>query len=62
MTIHTKNLQILMTEMYKTHVTVSPIVMKEIFMERENMYNLRNDNEFEIPRMRTVVYGSETIR
>ncbi len=35
--------------------------MKEILTERENMYSLRNNNEFEIPRIRTVIFG-DTIR
>ena len=33
-TIHAKNLQILMTEMFKTKEKLSPPFMKEIFRER----------------------------
>ncbi len=62
LTIHAKNLQTLLTEVFKTHKHLNPNFMKEIFTERENMYNLRNNNEFEIPRVRTVNFGSETIR
>ena len=61
-TIHKKNLQILMTEMFKTHNNMNPPFMNEIFRERENVYNLRNNNEFVLPRIRTVNFGSETIR
>ena len=61
-TIHAKNLQTLLTEVFKTHKNFNPNFMKEIFTERENMYNLRNNNEFEIPRIRTVIFGSKTIR
>ena len=33
--------------------------MKKLFSERKNTYNLRNDNEFMLPRAKT--YGTETI-
>ena len=36
--------------------------MKEIFCERTVTYNLRNNNEFLLPRVRTTSYGSETIK
>ena len=36
--------------------------MTEIFKERENMYSLRNGNEFEIPKIKTVIFGSDTVR
>ena len=39
-TIHTKNLQTLMTEIFKTHYNMNPPFMNEIFIERENMYNI----------------------
>ena len=40
---------------------MNPLFMNEIFRERENMYNLRNNNEFVIPRIKTVNFGSESI-
>ena len=46
-TIHTKNLQLLMTEMYKTKNDLNPSLMQEIFCENESHYNLRNINECE---------------
>ena len=61
-TIHTKNLQTLMTEIFKTQNSMNPPFMNEIFRERENMYDLRNNNEFVIPRIKTVNFGSESIR
>ena len=61
-TIHKENLQILMTEIFKTRNNMNSSFMNEIFRERENMYNLRNNNEFVLPRIRTVNFGSETIR
>ena len=36
--------------------------MKEIFCERSVVYNLRNNSEFLTPRVRTVSYGTDTIK
>ena len=44
--IHAKNLQTLMIEMFKTKKNINPPFMKEIFCERTITYNLRNNNEF----------------
>ena len=61
-TIHTKNLQILMTEMYKTRNGLSPSFMLEIFCDNTAYYNLRNNNEFFQPRVRSVNNGTESFR
>ena len=61
-TIHTKNLQILMTEMYKTKNGLNPSSMQEIFRENTTQYNLRNNNEFTQPRVRSVSNGTEIVR
>ena len=61
-TIHTKNLQLLMTEIYKTKNDLNPSFMQEIFCENESHYNLRNNVEFVQPRVRSVGNGTESIR
>ena len=61
-TIHTKNLQILMTEMYKTKNELNPLFMQEIFRENTTRYNLRSNNEFTQPRVRSVCNGTESVR
>ena len=61
-TIHTKNLQILMTEMYKTKNGLNPSFMQEIIRENATHYNLRNNNEFTQPRVRSVINGTESVR
>ena len=61
-TIHTKNLQLLMTEMYKTKNGLNPSFMQDIFCENTIHYNLRNNNEFTQPRVRSVSYGTESVR
>ena len=61
-TVHQRNLQYLMTEMYKTKNGLNPALMREIFCEHARQYNLRNSNDFSLPRIKTVTYSSETIR
>ena len=61
-TIHTKNLQILMTEMYKTRNGLNPLFMQEIFCDNTTYYNLRNSNDFFQPRVRSVNNGTESVR
>ena len=60
-TIHTKNLQILMTEMYKTKNELNPLFLQEIFRENTTRYNLRN-NELTQHRVRSVSNGTESVR
>ena len=48
--------------MFKTKENINPPFMKEIFRERNTTYNLRNNNEFMLPRAKTVTYGTETIK
>ena len=52
----------LMTEMYKTRNNLNPSFMQEIFCENMTHYNLRNNNEFIQPRVRSVNNGSESVR
>ena len=59
--IHVKNLQLLMTEIYKTKSGLSPPFMKDIFTERNTGYNLRHGNDSQIPKVHTTTYGIETI-
>ena len=60
--IHAKNLQTLLIEMFKAKENINPPFMKENFCERTVTYNLRNNNEFLLPMVRTTSYGSETIK
>ena len=59
---HQKNLQVLMIEMFRTKHGLNPPFMKEIFYQQTNQYNLRNDSDFNLPRVSSVIYGSETVR
>ena len=61
-TIHQKNVQLLMTEMFKTTNNLNPSFMDEIFLKRSVTYNLRNANTFLLPMVHTVNYGTESVR
>ena len=52
-TIHDKNLQPLMTEIFKTQHSLSPTFMKEIFVSKNNYYDLRNEHPIKLSRLPT---------
>ena len=51
-----------MTEMYKTINGLNPSFMLEIFYENARHYNLRNNNEFVQPRVKSFSNGTESVR
>ena len=55
------NLQLLVTEIYRTKMNINPSFMKEIFVEREIQYNLRVMNSVYARKPRTTAYGLETV-
>ena len=59
--IHVKNLQLLMTEINKTRTGLSSPFMKDIFAERNTGYDLRHGNDSQLPKVHTTTYGIETI-
>ena len=59
--IHIRNLQLLMTEIYKTKWELNPSFMKEIFVEKHSPYGLRGCHNLLLPQARTTCYGLETI-
>ena len=61
-TIHQRNLQRLAIEMFKVKKHISPLPMQELFIEQVHIRDLRNKRSWEIPKVRTVGYGTETIR
>ena len=56
-----KELQLLMTEIYKTRSGLSPPFMKDIFAVRNTGYDLRQGNDLQLPKVHTTTYGIETI-
>ena len=61
-TIHTRNIQILATEMYKVYNNKSPDFVCQLFSKSNVTYNLRNVIDFERPTVNTVWWGTETVR
>ena len=55
--IHIKNLQLLMIEIYKTKSGLSPPFMKDIFTERNTVYVLKHGNDSQLPKVNTIRYG-----
>ena len=62
MTIHHRNIQKLAIEMYKIKNDLSPMPMKDIFKKYVNTHDIRNNRCWEISKVITVFYGTETIR
>ena len=62
-TIHHRNIQKVGIEMYKIKHRLSPIVMEQIFPDRNyNGPNTRSQNDFEIPHINSVKLGQESLR
>ena len=59
--IHHRNIQNLAIELYKVKNNLAPEIIKELFALRENSYELRNNTDFTIERVRTVNYGTESL-
>ena len=58
----TRNLQILITEMFKVKIGESPSIMHEIIQtDDSNNFNLRKNRGFKSDNPKTVYYGTETI-
>jgi len=60
--IRVKNLKVMLTKVFKTKSDQNADFMREVFPLRNNSYNLRYNNEFLQPKVKTVSYGMETIR
>ena len=59
--IHQKNIESLAIEINKFQAGLTPPIMSNLFVTRENNYNLRNFQELESLLRRTVIFGTETI-
>ena len=59
--IHTRNLKMLATEMFKGYQSMSPPIFSELFRGRDICYNLRSNSNFAVPNVKSVFHGSESI-
>ena len=60
--MHDRNLQKLAIEMYKVKKDLFPLPMQELFINQTNTYDLRKNRNWQVPDVKTVAYGLETIR
>ena len=60
-TVHTRNLRIVATEIFKACRNISPPIFSEIFHGPDLNYNLRINSDFLMPNIRSVFHGSESI-
>ena len=61
--IQDRNLRTLAIDMYKIYQGISPNIMNEVFtLRHQNQYNFRNWTYFDVPKVRTVNNGSESVR
>ena len=61
-TIHHKYLQLLATEIFKTHKNLNPSFMNQIYMEKDAPYTLRSGRNISAPKPNTTGYGIENAR
>ena len=59
-TIHTRNLQILATDIFKAYRNISPPIFSEIFHQSDINYNSQINSEFVMTSIRSVFYGRES--
>ena len=60
-TIHVKNIQRLAIEMFKVFKNLSPPIVADLFMVRQNNYNLKHRSYFSVPNVKSVYHGSESL-
>ena len=60
-TVHQRNLQKLVIELFKVKIGVAPEIMNEVFQIKERPYNFRNGVFIRRHNVRTVRYGTETV-
>ena len=59
--LHQRNLQLLLVETFKANENLNPTFMKDIFVERTENYKLRRGNTLQLPKNRTRTYGIESV-
>ena len=59
--IHQKNIGSLAIGIYKFQAGLTPPIIGDLFVTRENNYNIRNFQELESPLRRVVKFGTKTI-
>ena len=58
--IHHRNLRVLVTEPYKVKSNMAPEILNEIFQNRTSSYNLRTNSSFAVRPVHSVYHGTES--
>ena len=59
--VHQRNLQLLLTEIYKTVHNLNPTFMTQVFEEKDVPYNLRESNSLTLPKAKTTLFTGSTL-
>ena len=59
--IHVRNLQFLMTEIFKTIHDENPHFMREVFVREDTRYNLRSEFRLKVPHVNSSTYGLHSV-
>ena len=59
--IHHRNLQVLVTDLYKVKSNMAPEILNEIFKNRKSSYNLRTNSSFAVRPVHSVYHGTESL-
>ena len=59
--VHSRNLQILATGMFKVYNNIAPPIITRIFDKRNPNYQLRHSSHISIPPVRSVYNGTESL-
>ena len=59
--IHHRNLQVLVTELYKIKSNMAPEILNEIFQNRTSSYKLRTNSSFAVRPVHSVYHGTESL-
>jgi len=57
--IHIRNLQLLMTEIFKTQYSLNPTFMKDMIVSKSNQYALRNEHLIKLLTTLTTNFGEK---
>ena len=60
--VHQRNLQLHLIEIYKTVNNLNPSFMAEVFVTNVVPYNLRGSTNLVLPKAKTNLYGIDTVR
>ena len=56
--IHTRNLRMMVTEMLKVFRNMSLLIFSELFCQRDISNNLRSNSNLAVPNIKSVFHGS----